>query len=161
MRKKLSLCLFIVLLSGCATTDDPRHGGLFSYNPTAYERRLGQRREHLATVQQDQQHEEEQQRLLESDVQSKQDILETERERLRVLDHDLERLQANITRYQARSKAQQSEKQRLGKEAKRLKGQIVTLRNNHKLAQEEKEKQIASLQRDMLELSQHTSQLAQ
>lgn len=44
----------MLLLSGCAgTTADPRQGGLFSYNPDAYEKRLAEREKHLATIESD------------------------------------------------------------------------------------------------------------
>jgi len=49
---RLPLCILgcWVLLSGCAAdsgTTDPRKGGLFSYNPKAYERRVQEREAHL------------------------------------------------------------------------------------------------------------------
>ena len=52
MRMRLLLCLLIccVLLPGCAAdsgTTDPRQGGLFSYNPKAYERRIQEREARL------------------------------------------------------------------------------------------------------------------
>jgi septal ring factor EnvC (AmiA/AmiB activator) len=48
MRVRLLLCMLgcCTLLSGCAAgggTTDPRKGGLFSYNPKAYERRIQER----------------------------------------------------------------------------------------------------------------------
>lgn len=44
----------ILLLNGCAGgTTDPRQGGLFSYDPDAYEQRLSDRERHLASVEND------------------------------------------------------------------------------------------------------------
>jgi hypothetical protein len=44
----------LLLLNGCAgQTTDPRKGGLFSYDPDAYEQRLADRRNHLASIEQD------------------------------------------------------------------------------------------------------------
>lgn len=44
----------ILLLNGCAgSTTDPRQGGLFSYNPDAYEKRLSDRERHLSSVEND------------------------------------------------------------------------------------------------------------
>ena len=46
--------LAILILSGCAgTTTDPRRGGLFSYNPKAYEQRLADRERELSAIEQD------------------------------------------------------------------------------------------------------------
>ncbi len=45
----------LVQLYGCATTDDPRKGGLFSYSPTKYEQRIKDREEALARSEAEQQ----------------------------------------------------------------------------------------------------------
>ena len=39
-----------LIFISCATTDDPREGGLFSYNPNAYEKRLDQRQQRLDDI---------------------------------------------------------------------------------------------------------------
>ena len=161
MMKRIVICLFTILSVGCATTDDPREGGLFGYSPTAYEARLEQRRQNLTALQQNQQQEEAQARQLESDVQTRQAALESERARLRGLDDDLARLQQNINQYQARTSAQQAEKQRLGRESKRLQGKIVALKNNQQLAETDKHKEIESLKREINELSKLAVQLTQ
>lgn len=44
----------VVLLNGCAGgTTDPRKGGLFSYNPDAYEQRLKDREQQLSSIEND------------------------------------------------------------------------------------------------------------
>lgn len=46
-----SVVSFLVVLSGCAgQTTDPRQGGLFNYNPEAYQQRLQTRQETLNSV---------------------------------------------------------------------------------------------------------------
>ncbi len=50
MIKKIFLISLVTCISGCATTTDPRKGGLFSYNPDVYEERLEERRDKLLTV---------------------------------------------------------------------------------------------------------------
>ena len=41
----------VTSLIGCAgQTTDPRQGGLFSYNPQAYEKRIQDRQEHLSDI---------------------------------------------------------------------------------------------------------------
>ena len=48
------LGITLLLLNGCAgQTTDPRKGGLFSYDPDAYEQRLDDRRNHLSSVEND------------------------------------------------------------------------------------------------------------
>ena len=158
MMQRLTIGLFILLAAGCATTDDPRQGGLFNYRPAAYEARAEQGHQNLAALQQNQQQEAQQTQQLESDVQTRQAMLESERARLRGLDDDLARLQQNVNKYQARTNAQQAEKQRLGREIKRLQGQIAALRTNQQLDEAEKEQQIASLNHDIKTLAEAISQ---
>jgi len=44
----------LLLLNGCAGgTTDPRKGGLFSYDPDAYEKRLSDRERQLSAVESD------------------------------------------------------------------------------------------------------------
>jgi len=159
MRKWVSLCPLILMAVGCATTDDPRHGGLFSYNRAAYEQRLEQRRQNLQALQQNQQQDKERSQELEKEIQVKQVLLDRERERIRFLDDELARLQKKVSQYQAQSNAQRVEKQRLGQEVKRLQGQIITLKNERLPAQAENEKKIESIQREIDELSKLATQL--
>jgi len=55
--KKLYLMtagIAVVLLNGCAGgTTDPRQGGLFSYDPAAYEQRLNEREHQLSSIESD------------------------------------------------------------------------------------------------------------
>ncbi len=55
MKKRYIISILaILILGGCAgTTTDPRQGGLFSYNPNAYEQRLADRERHLSDIEQD------------------------------------------------------------------------------------------------------------
>lgn len=55
MKKRYIVSVLAVLIfSGCAgTTTDPRQGGLFSYDPNAYEQRLADRESHLSNIEQD------------------------------------------------------------------------------------------------------------
>jgi chromosome segregation ATPase len=159
MKKWISLGSFILLIVGCATTDDPREGGLFHYDPEAYEKRLEQRRRNLETLQQNQQHEKKKSQDLESDVQTKQALMESERERIRLLDNDLTQLEENINKYQAKTNSQRAEKQRLGREIKWLQRQIIALRHDNQLAQAAKEKKIENIKRDKDELEKLLLQL--
>ena len=55
MKKNIIFGLLAVLtLAGCAGgTTDPRQGGLFSYNPAAYEQRIAERENNLNNIKQD------------------------------------------------------------------------------------------------------------
>ena len=55
MKKNLIFgILGALLLAGCAgQTTDPRQGGLFSYDPDAYQQRIADREDHLGAVKND------------------------------------------------------------------------------------------------------------
>ncbi len=54
MKKNILLAISIMLFTGCAgKTTDPRKGGLFSYNPNAYEKRLNDREQKLESIDSD------------------------------------------------------------------------------------------------------------
>lgn len=53
MNKHIYFGLTVLIFNGCATTTDPRQGGLFSYNPDAYEQRLNDRRDKVASIEKD------------------------------------------------------------------------------------------------------------
>lgn len=55
MKKNIILGMLATLvLAGCAGgTTDPRKGGLFSYNPTAYKQRIADKENNLDNIQQD------------------------------------------------------------------------------------------------------------
>ena len=75
MKKALFTTLGLVVLlgaSGCNMTDDPRQGGLFSYSPDKYERRLQDREARLASIEAEQAAEERQSYSLSRDLTVKQ-----------------------------------------------------------------------------------------
>ncbi len=75
MKKALFTTLGLVVLlgaSGCNMTDDPRQGGLFSYSPDKYERRLQDREDRLASIEAEQAAEERQSSSLSRDLTVKQ-----------------------------------------------------------------------------------------
>ena len=55
MKKRYIIApLALMILNGCAGgTTDPRQGGLFSYDPAAYEQRLAERENHLSAIEKD------------------------------------------------------------------------------------------------------------
>ncbi len=67
----LLIFLFSSFLVACSGTTDPSKGGLFSYNPTAYEKRLEQRENYLADAQARQESEQVRAFALENEVMDK------------------------------------------------------------------------------------------
>ena len=152
-----SLCPLV----GCATTDDPRQGGLFSYNPKAYEQRLAERRAALQEIQAQQQSEEDRSRRLHAELTAKQSEFDRQKSLLDALESDLTRVDRELETYQAKTSAQSAEKVRIENEVKRLKSQIQSGRDQGQPMVDEKEKRIAALKAEIDELLKLTLLLTQ
>ncbi len=118
------------ILFGCAgQTTDPRQGGLFSYNPTAYEDRLQERRENLADAETMKLSSQEQTSRLETEKSS----LVTEKAALQAqllqLSSSLSSLKKNIQDKQMKTAAQKNEQ-------KRIVAEINSIKSSSKLADE-------------------------
>ena len=101
-------------LCGCAgQTTDPRQGGLFSYNPDAYEQRLRNRQEHLTAVEQATESEQ----VRASELEGEQAALGQEKAALqrqvRKLSAAAVSLEKEVRAKQTRTAAQAKERQRI------------------------------------------------
>ena len=152
---------FLLLLASCATTEDPRQGGLFSYNPEAYEKRLAERRTALQGIQAEQRDQTERSRQLETELALKQTEYDTQKARLDALDNDLINIRRDLEKYQARTRAQSAEKKRIDREVKRLNNQIQSLRDQDRPSADKNEEKIASLKAEIDELLKLTLLLTQ
>lgn len=121
MQTKASLvlaCSLVMVLAGCAgQTTDPRQGGLFSYNPQAYEQRLQERQSHLSQVEQANREAEDESLSLESERASREQQNAALRAKVKKLSASVTRLEKEIKAKQAKNAAQKKEQQRLLTEA--------------------------------------------
>lgn len=144
-------CLAL-LLTGCGgQTTDPRQGGLFSYNPDAYEQRLHERRDHLSQVEQDNRSAEAESTALEGERASRQQEKADLQRQVRKLSASIAKMEKDIKVKQAKTKAQQQEQQHILAELNNLKS---ASRNADNIEDpEEKRLQLQRLQqrRDQLE----------
>jgi len=145
------LCAAAVL-SGCAgQTTDPRQGGLFSYNPDAYEHRLRDRRDNLASAEQANQSAQAQTEVLQSEQASRL-------QEKGALEKQLKKLSASVASLEKGIKAKQAQTAAQKKEQQRILGEITALKNSARAADlvddpEEKRLELQRLQskRDKLE----------
>lgn len=149
------------VLMGCATTDDPRQGGLFSYNPAAYERRLEQRRASLRKA-------EEERRRLETETQHNQLAIQQKQARIAQLEYDLARLdhelattRLRIEQYTAKTADKQRDKQKAQKQLSALTAQLEEIKANQQLSVEEKNRTIAELKKEINDLVAFATQMLQ
>lgn len=102
------------ILFGCAgQTTDPRQGGLFSYNPTAYEERLQERRENLAKAEQMKLTSQEQTARLEAEKSSLTNEKAALEAQLLQLSASLSSLKKDIQSKQMTTAVQKDEQQRI------------------------------------------------
>ena len=149
-------CFCALLLLGCATTDNPRQGGLFGYNPSAYERRVAERRqiaEELARNNQERQRDAQQ---LQQEKIAKRGVIEDQQKILNALDiemarldTDLNHLEQNINTYKERTKAQKAKKQQIMDETAKLKKQIDALKKLTQIGEVEKKEKMTKLRQDI------------
>ena len=155
MQSRASLALtgsLVVLLAGCAgQTTDPRQGGLFSYNPQAYEQRLQERQSHLSQVEQENRAAEDQALSLESERAAREQENVSLRAKIKKLSASVSRLEKDIKAKQAKNAAQKKEQQRLLTEAGGL--QSASRATDNIADPEEKRLELQRLQehRDKLE----------
>ena len=117
MQSRMAFAWFFVLmimLAGCAgQTTDPRQGGLFSYNPEAYEQRLRQREFLLAQEEQATRSAEEEQALLEAERISRTQEKAALEKQVRDFNASMVSLEQQIQNRQATTEVQQKERQRI------------------------------------------------
>jgi predicted nucleic acid-binding Zn-ribbon protein len=160
MTKTLGRFFWLLLLVGCATTTDPRQGGLFSYNPQAYEQRLEERRQTMAAL--------DKKRLeaerLEREVKAKRETLAEQKKLLSGLDAELAVAQQRIATYQSQNQQQANEKGRLERHIRQAKTRLQALQKESSDSPQEaqaKQAQIQQLRTDIEKLSQVVNLLLQ
>lgn len=125
MKQRAFLVLVTVvglLLGGCAgQTTDPRQGGLFSYNPEAYEQRLENRRQDLSQVEQENQRADAESKQLAYDRDASQEENARLRRQVKNLSASINKLEKDIKGKNAKSMAQKQEQHRLLAELRSLK----------------------------------------
>ncbi len=99
----VSFCLLI----NCKTTDDPRRGGLFSYNPKAYENRLDERQKRLDELKAQQAREKQVSEQLEKKVAQKQTEKDGLNQKLSALEKDMTGLKKQIQNKNAQNQQQE------------------------------------------------------
>jgi len=149
MNKKIFFCvlLFVIVTTGCATTDDPREGGLIGYmqHKDDYERRIEERQNKLGELQEEGEREKQKTSALEDERARLQADLDRQRKMLDSLDAELEELSETIKLYQAETDAKQQEKEKIELEIETLKNKIAEVRRDTKLSIQEREQKIEDL----------------
>lgn len=144
--------VILLSLGGCVSTEtDPRKGGLFSYNPQAYEKRIEQRKTSLSETEADTEQARQEGRQLEESKQEKQARQEALKDKLTVLYAQSGQLQKQLDQAKASNAGQEKELERLKTEVASLRSNTIKT-NNSSASDSAKQAQIARLQKRMDEL---------
>nr|WP_320010211.1 hypothetical protein [uncultured Desulfobulbus sp.] len=122
-RKQLIVALgCTLLLAGCAgQTTDPHQGGLFSYNPNAYEQRLQNRRDHLNQVEEQNRQEQAESTALTAERAARQKEMASLRRQVRKLNASIVSLEKDVLAKEATNVAQKKKQQHILAKLKELK----------------------------------------
>lgn len=144
--------IILLNLGGCVSTEtDPRKGGLFSYNPKAYEKRIEERKTSLSETEAGTEQAKQEGRQLEANKQDKQTQQKALKDKLTALYAESGKLQKQLNQAKASNTVQE-------KELKRLKSDVASLRtntikaNNSSASDAAKQAEITRLQKYMDEL---------
>lgn len=120
--------LSVALLTGCATTDDPREGGFFGgvqgISSGAYERRAQEREENLAKMRAMQKELETETASLDAQKHQRQVVLEREKSKLATLNKDVKALDARLAKLSKEQGASDKRVADLQHRLSLLKGQL-------------------------------------
>ena len=156
-------CLVLLAgLTGCVASSgetDPRKGGLFGYNPDAYEQRLEERRQRLDQTEASTEQARQEGRQLEAQRSQKQAEHDALKDQLIALYAETGNLERELAQVKVVNSAQQTELARLKQEAGRLKDRTLEL-NNSNVPASEKQAEIDRLRRRMDELLKEAEDLS-
>lgn len=145
--------LMMFALSACVASNetDPRKGGLFSYNPKAYEERLEERKTTLAQTEADTEKAKQEGQVLEASKQEKIAVQEDVKARLSALYAETGKLAKQLDETKAANKAQETELASLKKQVADLRSQTIKV-NNSGDSDPVKQEKITQLKQRMDEL---------
>jgi len=143
MSKTIGLYVLLCILTGCCATTDPRQGGLFCYNPKAYEKRLEERRQTLTALEKNAA----EQSRLEREAEEKRQVLAEQKKQLIALGTELTDVYQRIATYQAQNQEQAAEKARLERDIGHAEARLRALKKEEGIGSEGGEEKQAKIQR--------------
>ena len=161
-RNVLTALALASLAAGCATTDDPRQGGLFGYWGTGskgYEQRLERRKGEVGTVQQQAEEEKARAAGLEKNREGLREKLKAQQAQMETLDRDLEALQRQCEDLQAANDRQAAERQKVLAEMQKLQGLLSALQGDATSELADKQQKIDALNTELKQLRERASLL--
>ncbi|KAA3599761.1 MAG: hypothetical protein D8M57_03535 [Candidatus Scalindua sp. AMX11] len=110
---------------GCQTTTDPRRGGLFSYNPRAYEKRLDDRRSQKIALKRENTVMQQNSENLKEQFTNKQAEEDERARQIAVLDKEIDMIEGEIANSTLRTDLQKHAKWKIDLELKGMKKKLT------------------------------------
>ncbi|WP_319576593.1 hypothetical protein [uncultured Desulfobacter sp.] len=148
-----SICLAMLLgLGACVSKEtDPRKGGLFSYNPEAYEQRINDRKATLADTEEANVIARQESATFEADKQSRQATYQSLKARMANLYAETSRLEDQLAKARATNTSHKTKLKKLQDEAASIKSATIQV-NNSGESLSTKKATLEALQKKMDEL---------
>ncbi len=148
------MAIFVfMLLSGCqTTTTDPRKGGLFGYNPKAYEKRLDDRRNLKVDLERQNTEIKQESEKLKEEYTSKQAEQDDLARKVASLDEEVDKIEKEIANITLRTDLQKHAKWKIDLKLKSLKNKLADT--------EIKERKLKALQKNLDSLLEEAASLS-
>jgi len=163
MQKVLSsLCvLLLFLLTGCAgTTTDPSQGGLFSYNPEAYQQRKQEREDRLKELEREQIAEEQRQAALTQTAAEKKNQQAAMQQKLKAANAESAKLEKKLKAFNAQNEAQKAALADLKARQARIQADIEASSKSGKGGSGDRQVEAERLRREVERLAKDTEALS-
>lgn len=155
------------VLCGCATSDDPRQGGLFGYWATGeagYEKRLEEKRESLETMQEQTRIADDRTASLEAERDQRAAQVQEATALLTSLDEELSALEQTTASLQLDTELQHEQRAELQQEMDNVQDQLKTIRNfpldeTQESAIQDRRRKLGELQKELRVLRERASLL--
>ncbi len=135
---------------GCQqTTTDPRKGGLFGYNPDAYEKRLQERRSTKDELERQQTAEEQKTRQLQGEIALKESEKEALQKQIADLDDEIARIEIKMATAKLDTEEQKRAQWKISTKLQSLKGQLTTAKSPSNPATTAKKKEVERLKKEI------------
>ena len=140
----VTMSLFV--LTACQTTNDPRKGGLFSYDPEAYEKRIEDREDRLQELEDQQEIEKQKSEQLQLESTEKHAEKDELSEKIEVLEDNLARLKSGIKNVGTQTEKYEKEFFRIEIDSKALEEELKEIKSTSAESIELKKEEIERLE---------------
>ncbi len=143
---RIMVVLFLIAFLGCATTDDPRKGGLFSYNPDAYKKRLEERQSYLETLKKENFKEQRKSDEISSELEETQLNKDSLKRNILATDQNIQKIESQIRSGNSRYEKNITQKNEILRKVEEMKAEIIRIKNtDYRVDEKQKQEELDKL----------------